>query len=58
MFDNNGGAGSIANEAHNVATALTTDTFTRAGYSFAGWYTVAGVGHVYADGALPVHCVT
>ena len=52
IFDNNGGAGSIANEVHNAATALTTNTFTRAGYTFSGWNTAAnGSGTAYADGA-------
>ena len=34
IFNNNGGTGSMANEVNNVAAALTTDTFTRAGFSF------------------------
>jgi len=52
IFDNNGGTGVMANEVNNVATALTTDTFTRAGYSFSGWNTAAnGSGTAYADGA-------
>ncbi|MES1170100.1 MAG: InlB B-repeat-containing protein, partial [Leifsonia sp.] len=51
-FDNNGGSGSMSNEVHNVATALTTNTFTRAGYSFSGWNTAAnGSGTAYADSA-------
>ena len=51
-FDNNGGSGSIANEVHNAATALTTNTFTRAGFTFSGWNTAAnGSGTAYADGA-------
>ena len=48
IFNNNGGTGAMANEVNNVAAALTTDTFTRAGFTFAGWNTV---GDVYADGA-------
>ena len=37
----------------NVATALTVNTFTRAGYSFSGWNTQAGGGGTaYADGAI------
>ena len=36
----------------NVPTALTLNTFTRAGYSFSGWNTQAdGWGTNYADGA-------
>ncbi|MES1170685.1 MAG: InlB B-repeat-containing protein, partial [Leifsonia sp.] len=51
-FDNNGGSGSMSNEVHNVATALTTNTFTRAGYSFSGWNTAAnGSCTAYADSA-------
>ena len=36
-FDSNGGAGSIADEVDNVPTALTSNSFTRAGFTFAGW---------------------
>jgi uncharacterized repeat protein (TIGR02543 family) len=51
-FNNNGGTGSMANEVNNVPTALTTNTFTRAGYTFSGWNTAAnGSGTVYADAA-------
>jgi len=51
-FDGNGGSGSMADESHNVPTPLTTDTFTRPGYTFAGWNTAAdGSGTSYADGA-------
>ncbi|MCU1488828.1 MAG: cell wall/surface repeat protein, partial [Acidimicrobiaceae bacterium] len=51
-FNANGGTGSMSAEATNVATALTTNSFTRAGYSFSGWNTVAaGGGTAYADGA-------
>src|SRR6185369_5474635 len=51
-FDNNGGTGSMADEVHNVATALTADTFTRFGYTFSGWNTAAnGSGTAYADTA-------
>ncbi|HEY4152444.1 MAG TPA: InlB B-repeat-containing protein, partial [Pseudolysinimonas sp.] len=51
-FNNNGGTGTMANEVHNVATALTTDTFTRLGYTFSGWNTAAnGSGTAYADAA-------
>ena len=36
----------------NAATALTANTFTRTGYTFAGWNTAAnGTGTAYADGA-------
>jgi uncharacterized repeat protein (TIGR02543 family) len=51
-FNANGGTGTMANEANNVSSALTTDTFTRAGFTFAGWNTAAnGSGTTYADGA-------
>ena len=53
IFDVNGGSGSMGNEVNNVATALTTNTFTRAGYTFTGWNTIAvGGGTPYADGAI------
>ena len=36
----------------NVPTALTANTFTRAGYTFSGWNTAAnGSGTAYANGA-------
>jgi uncharacterized repeat protein (TIGR02543 family) len=53
-FDSNTGSGSMSNETenYNVATALTSNAFTRTGYTFAGWNTVAGGGGTsYADGA-------
>jgi uncharacterized repeat protein (TIGR02543 family) len=51
-FDPNGGSGSMANEAHNVPTTLTANAFTQAGFTFAGWNTLAnGTGVAYADSA-------
>ena len=51
-FNNNGGSGSMAAQTANVAINLTTNTFTRAGYAFSGWNTVAaGGGTSYANGA-------
>ena len=51
-FDNNGGSGSMSPQTANVPAALTTNTFTRAGYTFSGWNTAAnGSGTTYADGA-------
>ena len=51
-FNNNNGTGSMTAQVANVATNLTTNTFTRTGYSFSGWNTVAGGGGTaYADGA-------
>ena len=53
-FNSNGGSGSMGDQT--IATAasanLTTNAFTRTGYSFAGWNTLAdGTGISYADGA-------
>ena len=51
-FDSNGGSGSMADEFNNVAAPLSTDTFIRFGYTFAGWNTAAnGSGTAFADGA-------
>ena len=36
-FDPNGGTGTLATQVANVPTALTANTFTRAGFTFAGW---------------------
>jgi uncharacterized repeat protein (TIGR02543 family) len=52
IFDANGGTGTMSNQVTNAATALTTNTFTQTGYTFAGWNTAAnGSGTAYADGA-------
>jgi uncharacterized repeat protein (TIGR02543 family) len=51
-FDANGGTGTMTDQAANVTTALKTNTFTRTGYTFAGWNTAEdGTGDPYADGA-------
>ena len=51
-FNSNGGSGSMSNQVANVPTALTTNSFTRAGYSFSSWNTLAnGSGSAYANGA-------
>jgi hypothetical protein len=51
-FNANGGSGSMANQATNVATPLTVNSFTRAGFTFAGWNTAAdGSGTAYANEA-------
>jgi len=51
-FNANGGTGTMAAETHNVPTALTANAFTRTGYIFTGWNTVAGgTGTSYANGA-------
>ena len=50
-FNANGGTGTMAAQTANVPTALTLNTFTRTGYSFSGWNTVAGGGGTtYTDG--------
>jgi uncharacterized repeat protein (TIGR02543 family) len=51
-FNANGGSGSMSAQTTNVSTPLTTNSFTRTGYSFAGWDTVAlGGGTAYSDAA-------
>jgi len=52
-FSAGGGSGSISNQliTTDVATTLTSNTFTRTGYTFAGWATTSGGSVVYADGA-------
>jgi uncharacterized repeat protein (TIGR02543 family) len=51
-FNANGGSGSMAAQSGTSSTALTSSSFTRAGYTFAGWATAAnGSGTTYADGA-------
>jgi uncharacterized repeat protein (TIGR02543 family) len=51
-FNANGGTGSMAVETETAATKLTRVGFTRVGYTFEGWNSVAnGSGTTYADGA-------
>lgn len=53
VFDANGGDGEMAEEAmtYDTEAALTTNTFTRTGYTFSGWNTSAsGDGTSYTDG--------
>ncbi len=51
-FNANGGTGTMAPQNDNTPTALTTNTFTRTGYTFVGWNTVAGgTGTAYTNGA-------
>jgi uncharacterized repeat protein (TIGR02543 family) len=51
-FNANGGTGGMASEAHNVPAPLTSESFTRSGYTFAGWNTAAnGSGTAYANSA-------
>lgn len=52
MFNANGGLGVMLNQSATIATALTTNTFTRSGHTFAGWNTNAdGSGVSYGNGA-------
>ena len=51
-FNPNGGTGSMADQTADLPTALTANSFTRPGYTFAGWNTAMnGTGTAYADGA-------
>lgn len=49
-FNSNGGSGTMSNQTTNTSTAITLNTFTRTGYTFAGWATSAGGAVVYTDG--------
>ncbi len=51
-FNSNGGSGTMPNQTAGVPTNLATNTFTRTGYTFAGWNTEEdGSGTPYAEGA-------
>ena len=52
-FNSNGGTGQMANQpiVYDKATALTKNSFTRTGYSFAGWSATASGTAAYSDGA-------
>jgi uncharacterized repeat protein (TIGR02543 family) len=51
-FNVNGGEGAMANQTASAATALTANSFTRSGYTFTGWNTLAdGTGTALADAA-------
>lgn len=51
-FHSNDGSSSTSTQEAGTSTALTTNSFVRPGYTFAGWDTVAlGGGTAYADGA-------
>ena len=54
VFDANGGIGTMPNMkiATNSSANLTANTFTKAGYSFAGWATNADGNVIYQDGDL------
>lgn len=51
-FNANGGSGTMADQAHTYATskALTSNAFTRTGYTFAGWATTATGAVAYTNG--------
>ena len=51
-FNNNGGSGSMASQniTSGVATNLRSKTFTRAGFTFAGWSTTQNGVQAYSDG--------
>ena len=52
-FDSNGGTGTMTTQSYREgkAQAIKANTFTKAGYTFAGWATSANGGVVYADKA-------
>ena len=51
-FDSNNGVGSMTAQVAGSATALTSNAFTRTGFTFAGWNTAAdGSGTSYSDSA-------
>lgn len=53
VFNSNGGSGTMSNQTHTYGSslALTSNSFTRTGYTFAGWNTKAdGTGTNYTNG--------
>lgn len=51
-FDANGGSGTMADQTASSATNLSSNSFSRSGYSFTGWNTSAdGTGTDYAENA-------
>ncbi len=52
VYNANGGTGTTASSSHKYATAkaLTTNGFSRTGYTFAGWATSASGSVVYSNG--------
>ncbi|MFC4245205.1 InlB B-repeat-containing protein [Gryllotalpicola reticulitermitis] len=52
QYDDNGGTGTLADSTltYDQAAALSTNTLTRSGYTFAGWATTAGGAPAYTDG--------
>ena len=52
-FDPNGGTGTMAPQSSNAPATLSSNTFTRPGYSFGNWNTLSnGAGSPHADGEL------
>lgn len=52
-FDANGGSGSITRQAGTSSSPLTSNSFSRTGYTFAGWNTANnGGGTTYNDGDI------
>ncbi len=51
-FNNNGGSGTMADQKHqrDIALALTSNTFTKTGYTFKGWATSANGTVAYTNG--------
>ena len=53
IFNANSGSGTMSNQVSAFSANLTTNTFTRTGYTFSGWNTSAdGTGSSYSDGAM------
>ena len=51
-FNANGGTGTMLNEVSNGPLAISTNTFTRAGYNFVGWMTTPTGGVHYVAGSI------
>jgi hypothetical protein len=52
IFDQNTGTGTMADQTSSTARNLTANSFTKSGYTFTGWSTLAnGRGTNYLDGA-------
>jgi uncharacterized repeat protein (TIGR02543 family) len=52
VFEANGGGGSMANQIASAPTTLTSNSFARTDYYFAGWSTELNGSKVYRDGAV------
>ncbi len=51
-FNSNGGSGAISSQVSAVTAAISTNAFTRSGFTFVGWNTQANGGGInYSDGA-------